>query len=138
MPSVSTPESSNMRKGIDGMGSGGGEIGMSPNGSGWMNGNGIGKRVNRTRTGNPTIGRMENPNDKNGDSTKQTKEKALNIRPRRPRRTVTLESSHWQNEQPLFFHHKSKTFLVADININIYSRPTPQIHSDIRSAQGRS
>ena len=44
---------------------------------------------------------MENPRNK-------SKEKSLNLQPRRPRRTVTLESSHWQNEQPLFFNHKSK------------------------------
>ena len=56
MPSVSTPESSDMGTGMDGMGGGGGgsEIEMSsPNGPGGMNGNGIGKSVNRTRDANP-------------------------------------------------------------------------------------
>ena len=80
MTSVSTTESSNMGTGMDRMGRGGAgsEIEMSPsNGSGGMNGNGIGKSVNRTRTVNPPIGRMENPNEKNGDSTKQIERESI-------------------------------------------------------------
>ncbi len=63
-----------MGTGMDGMGVGGegSDVEMSsPSGPGGMNGNGIGKSVDRTRNSSPLIGRIEKPNEKNGESPKQ-------------------------------------------------------------------
>jgi hypothetical protein len=82
MPSVSTPESSGMGTGMDGMGGGGGgsDIEMSsPSGPGGMNGNGIGKSVYRTRNARSLIGRIEKPNERSEESSKQIEREIIKL-----------------------------------------------------------